>query len=195
MSKLSDNPEVKERIKKEFLQCMNEMPYSKITVKKLVERVGMSRQNLYRYYLSKDDILLDMIDDTLDQAYVIIELNLNNVDQNLGLIASSLEELIIPQKELINEILGGADEQIVLSHLNRFVRRVAGRWFREHAHKGIDHDYLDIVIAQYSGAGYHMMRAWAQIDDDLDPKKITTLVSRYVEGAFTAISEAMSPTP
>jgi AcrR family transcriptional regulator len=73
MTTLSDNPEVKEKIKTELFQCMLEMSYSKITVKKLVVRMGMSRQNFYRYYISKDDVLVDLIDNTLDAAYQIIE--------------------------------------------------------------------------------------------------------------------------
>lgn len=189
MIKLSDNQEVKERIKQELYRCMIEMPYNKITVKNLVARLGMSRQNFYRYYMSKDEILLDLIDDMLDAAYQVIELNVQLVSENVSLITDRLQELIIPRKEFIHEILNCSNDKVVFAHLHRFIRRVVGRLLRERNHTDIDQDYMDIVISKHTGSGYHMVKAWAQIDGELDESKLRYLISNFVDGLLREVGD------
>ena len=190
MSTLSDNSEVKEKIKSALFQCMLEMPYNKITVKKLVGRLGMSRQNFYRYYLSKDEVLLDLIDNTLDAAYQIIESNLEGIRDNVALVSRQIERLALPQKDLMNEILSCSNEKVVFSHGRSFVRRVVGRLLREKNHTDIDQDYLDNIISQYAGSGYHMVKTWAQNDSEIDSSKFRHLVFNFVDGWFKAVDDA-----
>lgn len=182
MNKLSDNQEVKGKIKAELYQCMVEMPYNKITIKNLVSRLGMSRQNFYRYYMSKDEILLDLIDDMLDAAYQVVELNIELVNDNIGFIADKIQELIVPRKEFINDILSCSNEKIVFSHLQSFVRRIVGRLLRERGQKDVDQDYMDIVISKYTGSGYHLVKSWSQIDGDFDESKLRRLIFNFMEG-------------
>ena len=191
MNKLSDNQEVKERIKKELYQCIIEMPYNKITVKNLVSRLGMSRQNFYRYYMSKDEILLDLIDDMLDAAYQVIELNINLISENVNLITDRIQELIAPRKEFINEILSCSNEKIVFSHLHRFVRRIVGRLLRESDQKDVDQDYMDIVISKYTGSGYYLVKSWAQIDGELDESKFRRLIFNFVNGLLSEMNDTL----
>ncbi|MGJ8686298.1 MAG: TetR/AcrR family transcriptional regulator [Spongiibacteraceae bacterium] len=190
MNKLSENSEVKNRIRDELFQCMREMPYSKITIKNLVERLGMSRQNFYRYYMSKDEILLDLIDTTLDVVYQIVESNFQLISSDLGIIAEQIEGLVNREKNLINEILSCPNKDVVFSHLQTFIRRVAGRLLRENNHTNIDQDYLDIIISQYTGSGYHLIKAWAQSDGDLDKLKFTSIITTYIGGLFGAVELA-----
>ena len=191
MIKLSDNQEVKERIKQELYRCMIEMPYNKITVKNLVARLGMSRQNFYRYYMSKDEILLDLIDDMLDAAYQVIELNINLISENVNLITDRIQELIAPRKEFINEILSCSNEKIVFSHLHRFVRRIVGRLLREGDQKDVDQDYMDIVISKYTGSGYYLVKSWAQIDGELDESKFRRLIFNFVNGLLSEMNDTL----
>lgn len=170
---------------------MLEMPYNKITIKKLVERLGMSRQNFYRYYLSKDDILLDLLDNTLDLAYQILEGNFGSSIHDLTLMTESIEAITIPRKSLINEILSCTSEKTVFNHLHGFVRRVVGRLLRERNQQYIDHDYLDLVISQHTGYGFHLAKAWAQTDNEIDPVKIRELIFSFLESLFKAVDRAI----
>ena len=189
MSNLSDNPEVKERIRTVFLKYMYEMPYQKITIKKLVEELGMSRQNFYRYYISKDDILLDIIDNTLDLAYQIVDLNVENIHANLTKVSEDVIELMISSKELVNEIMFSANQKVVFSHLQSFVRRVVGRVLRARNLKNIDHDYLDIIISQFTGSGYHLLMCWAQPDNSLDSVKLHKMIVEFLEGFLRSLED------
>ncbi|MCG8672074.1 MAG: TetR/AcrR family transcriptional regulator [Pseudomonadales bacterium] len=189
MSNLSENPEVKARIRAVFLKFMYEMPYQKITIKKLVEELGMSRQNFYRYYISKDDILLDIIDNTLDLAYQIVDSNVANIHENLSPVAADIIELMVSSKDLINEIIFSSNQKVVFTHIQGFVRRVVGRILRERNLKSIDHDYLDIIISQFTGSGYHLLKCWAQPDNALDSEKLHKMIIEFLEGFLRSLED------
>ena len=189
MNKLSDNQEVKEKIKKEFFQCMIEMPYNKITVKNLVSRLGMSRQNFYRYYMSKDEILLDLLDTMLDSAYEVIESNLMLDSDSANVMTERILVLIIPRKNFIHEILSCSNEDVIYTHLHRFIRRVVGRLLRERTHIDIDQDYMDIIISMYTGSGYHLVKSWAQIEGELEESKFRHLIFNFLDGFLRELDE------
>lgn len=187
MNTLSDNVEVKNRIKSELYQCILEMPYKKVTVKMLVARLGMSRQNLYRYYVSKDEILLDMLNSTLETTYQIIELNLKEFESNIEMVVLNIQDMIAGKRELINDIMFSSNEALVFSHLKSFVRRVVGRILREGDYVSIDHDYMDVVISQYTGSGFYLLKEWAQSSVDVSPEKLRKSMVVYIESLFQAV--------
>lgn len=189
MNKLSEKPEVKEKIRDVLYECMVEMPYNKITIKKIADRLGMSRQNFYRYYMSKDDILLDLIDINLDVVYGIVETNFEPSSPNTKLIAESIVVMIPAKKALLHEILSCTSEDIVFTHVSHFIRRLVGRFLRENQQKEIDQNYLDIIISQYAGSVYYLAKAWAQTDGNLEPTKLSHILQVYLDNLFMAIED------
>lgn len=65
MKKSAANELSKECIYSALLQLMEQMPYSEITVTDIAKRAGVSRMTYYRNYSSKDDILLQCVDEML----------------------------------------------------------------------------------------------------------------------------------
>ncbi|MGJ8687466.1 MAG: TetR/AcrR family transcriptional regulator [Spongiibacteraceae bacterium] len=187
---MSDNLEMKQKIKNEFFQCMLEMPYHKITTIKLAERLGMSRQNLYRYYLAKDDILRDILDDTLDVTYNLLEDHLHAGDHNVRLITMGVEAIIVERRQLANDILSCTNDEILLAHVRSFLRRVVGKLLRESDFSELDQDYLEVVISQHSGYGFYLVKAWAQCDSDLEPPKLQQLIYNFIDSLFKAVKLA-----
>ena len=61
------------RIKQELLSLLERRPYKKITMKRLAESLGMTRQNLYKHYSSKDEIILDVLQERLDLVFDLLE--------------------------------------------------------------------------------------------------------------------------
>ena len=61
----STNAFVKECIYTALLQLMEQQPYSEITVTDIAKRAGVSRMAYYRNYQSKDDILIENLDQML----------------------------------------------------------------------------------------------------------------------------------
>lgn len=65
MKKSTANELAKECIYTAFLQLVEQMPYSEITVTEIAKRAGVSRMTYYRNYSSKEDILIKQIDELL----------------------------------------------------------------------------------------------------------------------------------
>ncbi len=191
MKIMSDNPEIKAKIKDELFLIMQDEPYSKITITTLVERLGMSRQNFYRYYTSKDEILLELLDNTLEAMYHAGESLLPINAEDHAFLAEQLCNVIAPQKDMIKDILDSANNDVIFAHIQRFVRQVIGRILREGNHTNIDQDSLEMVIANSTGSGYHMISAWAKSDKQLDNKKFICFAKLYIDVFFESVKLAI----
>lgn len=181
MSRLSDNSDVKDRIKAEFLACLREFPYAQVSVKDLVERLGMSRQNFYRYYTSKEDILIDIVDDTFDRIYLLIEANIREIEMEPSRFFERVSPVFLLNRGLIREVLDRGTDDIVFSHSRRFVRRCVGRLLREKNMTVVNHDYLDVLIAKTAGGGFYAVKTWSQLAGDLDADDLRRLLLPLLE--------------
>ena len=66
------NNDVNEKIRSAFLSLLSEKSYSKVTFKEVASVTGMTRQNLYYYYESKENVLEDVIEEFFDRLYQTI---------------------------------------------------------------------------------------------------------------------------
>lgn len=190
MNLLSDNPEVKSKIKEEFVARLVEVSYQKVTVKDLATRLGMSRQNFYRYYASKEEILLDIVDDTFDKVYGILEENINLVESDLDAVAELLKPILFSHKVLIGEVLGRGTDDLVFSHAQKLMRRLFGRIIRERGMKVVDHDFFDIMVSKISASAFYTIQTWSHIEGELDDEKFSILFISILEEIVSHIELA-----
>ncbi|MBR5974362.1 MAG: TetR/AcrR family transcriptional regulator C-terminal domain-containing protein [Clostridiales bacterium] len=57
---------MKDAIKKTFIELLNEMPLSKITVKMIVEKCGINRNSFYYYYQDIPALIEELVKDEAD---------------------------------------------------------------------------------------------------------------------------------
>lgn len=156
MNRFSDNPEVKQRIRSAFLARLRAVPYARIPISDLAGRLAMSRQNFNRYYASKEEILLDVVDDTVELLYQVIDGNV----ARFGVDATQLTELLLPvlrqHRATLREVLNSGTDDVVFAHLGRFIRRIVGRLLREKNRTAANQNDLDVVIATLSGGCFHL---------------------------------------
>lgn len=69
------NIRVKTNITKALFQLMHEKSFSDITITELIRVAGVARVSFYRNYESKEDVLLTLIDDVLEQFQNTIDSN------------------------------------------------------------------------------------------------------------------------
>lgn len=60
----------RESICEALLNCLNEEPFRKITVKKIIEKAGVNRSTFYKYFLDKYD-LLDYYIEQVKQEFIM----------------------------------------------------------------------------------------------------------------------------
>jgi AcrR family transcriptional regulator len=173
-------PDTKAVIKETFLSLLLQKSYSKISVKGLATEIGMSRQNFYRYYVSKEDILIDVVDDTFDHLYNILESNLDTIDTNSDQLIDQLYDALLPTKFIIGEVLDRGTDEVVLGHVQNFIRRVLGRIIRSKELAVIDHDYLDLLVAKIAGGGFYLVKTWSKQEEELDENKFKSLMLPFL---------------
>lgn len=61
------NLRVKTSIAKSLLELMHQKSYASITITELIQAAGVARVSFYRNYESKEDVLLTLIDDVLEE--------------------------------------------------------------------------------------------------------------------------------
>ena len=63
---------VSERIKGSFLECVSETGFLKTNITQICKKAGIHRSTFYSYYRKKEDVLNDLIDDSLSNIDNII---------------------------------------------------------------------------------------------------------------------------
>lgn len=175
MGENSDTKDVKRRIRAEFVRSLKSSSYSKVTVKGLATSLSMSRQNFYHYYTSKEEILQDVVDDILETLYQTIDANMALLDTNPEGVLDLLTPMMLQNRRHIGEMMDRGTDEVVFSHLLRFVRRFIGRLLREKDINLVQHDLLDVLVRKLAGSWFQGIKAWSQLESDLSAEQLKSL--------------------
>jgi len=170
--------DVSEKIRSAFLELLGEKPYKRITFKELAIKSGMTRQNLYYYYKSKECVLEEIIEEFFDHLYESM--------RSLGKLEVNEEE---PGKALISEIVGALKENqevasllfsrdvnvVFINKQVAFFNRMLGSMIRAQNIKVNDPKYIHYLALQISGASYLPLREWLVVDREFPADRIVEL--------------------
>lgn len=182
--------DTQEKIKRGFYSLLSEMPYSKVTVKAVTNHLGMSRQNFYRYYLSKEEILLDIVDETFDGVYMVTEQHLLKDSFDTDKVTAQALEIIEGNKQVISSVLSSGTESIVFAHSIKFIRRLLGRIIRTHNMVIVDHDYLDILVEAFAAHAFHVVKSWSEHDFEVERAKVFLLLQPQFKNLINSLEVA-----
>ncbi len=118
------NLRVKVSIAKALLELMHKKSYSSITITELIQAAGVARVSFYRNYDSKEDVLLTLIDDVLEEYYHTLECDeigcytYQNVKNSFTYFQM--------YREIVLDLYQFGYGSILLEKLNRFHEEIAG---------------------------------------------------------------------
>ena len=165
------------RIKNSFLEQLNLIHYSKITMKGIAESLDMSRQNLYRHYSSKEDILGDIAEDLLEQVLVLFDqTELDSSSESWKLLLDHAVEIIYQQRDYLVPIFKSDTDEITFRFLKSFVTRVLGRLARQNNIVISDHDYFELIVWNLTGASFYVVKNWASSDMKVPLEKVKIII-------------------
>lgn len=118
------NLRVKESITTTLFQLMHEKSISDISISELIRRAGVARVSFYRNYESKEDVLVTLIEDVLEQYRDTIDSNETSfyTYQNV----SRSFEFFKMYGEFVLDLYQFGYGSVLLEKLNRFHEEVAG---------------------------------------------------------------------
>ena len=146
------NLRVKKNITTALLKLMHEKSFSDITISELIGEAKVARVSFYRNYTSKEDVLLTLIDDVLEQFRSTIETGEDNYYTYENVRRSFL--YFRKYDRIVLDLHRFGYGSILLEKLNRFHEEVAGTM--------PTHSIEKYELYIYMGALYNTAMMWIQ---------------------------------
>lgn len=146
------NLRVKNNITKALLKLMHEKSFSDISISELIRTANVARVSFYRNYDSKEDVLLTLIEDVLEQYRDTIDSNETDyyVYQNVR----RSFEYFKKYGDFVLDLYQFGYGSILLEKLNRFHEQIAGTMPNSSIEK--------YQLYMYMGALYNTAIVWLQ---------------------------------
>lgn len=181
---------ITEQTQAHLIDLLAHRPYSKISFTELAEAVGVSRQGLYHYYGSKDDILALIIEDLLDEIYLettqnTARLNSDSVQE----LCLRVADILLENKTTMRTIFTSELNEVLIQKLTSFLKRVFGLHIRRNCLTLRHWEEIDYLALMLAGALFHSLKKWVH-DDFIWPKEnliamLYPLLSHSIESIET----------
>lgn len=164
-----------QEIKKALIALMREYQYKDITVKQIILESELSRKTFYRNYNSKDDVLISLVKNSLEDYFSII----NNEDVY---ILSTIFSFVDKNKELLSLL----DKNDMLNVVLQYINRYGFEYRKKHLSSSnpftqlfdsLDSDYL---IALNCGAIWNVVSLWIHQGMKDSPDSVRATISEYL---------------
>lgn len=157
------NMRVKGNITKALFDLMHEKSFSDISISELIRTAGVARVSFYRNYESKEDVLLKLVEDVLEQFRDTIDCNEADY-YTYGNIRRSFE-YFKKYGEFVLDLYRFGYGSILLEKLNRFHEEIAGTMPNSSIEK--------YQLYMYMGALFNTAIMWLQNGAKEDAEDIT----------------------
>lgn len=173
--------DTRERVQSGFLQLIVDKPYSRITMTSLAAELGMSRQNLYRYYSSKDQILADTLEETLHPLLKMAEeVDVSKPpDEQWNRLMDRTFRLVDNHRTIMMAVLKSGEDELLYKVLKSFVVRALGSFIRASGMTIHDHEYFDAITSHLSGGFFYLFKSWGEGGMTISVEKIARIQKTY----------------
>lgn len=146
------NIRVKNSITATLLQLLNEKSISEISISEIITKAGVARASFYRNYASKEDVIITLINDVLEEFRENICYADNNYYTYENIYRSF--EYFSKYAVQVTDLHRFGYGSILLENLNHFHEEVAGTM----SHKSIE----KYELYMYIGSLYNTAMIWLQ---------------------------------
>lgn len=168
----SPSSTTKERIKVEFLKQLNLTSYSEIRIKDIASVLDMSRQNFYKYYHSKQEILADITGDLFASAEALIESLPPDVEFTQDVFTDLFWEVAVNNRQILMLMHNREADEQVFQLVRSAVVRLFGRLARKNDIVIKDHDYFELLVQSTTGTFFYGLKSWASPESDVSLDKV-----------------------
>ncbi|MDR1893326.1 MAG: TetR/AcrR family transcriptional regulator [Spirochaetales bacterium] len=109
----------KEWMLQALLLLMEEMPYEKITVSHIARKAGVARQTFYRNYASKDDIIIQYLDNILSIHFVKAASIRDKKGRDTLILTFSFQSFL-EHKQRLAQLWRNGDERLFFIHVQKW---------------------------------------------------------------------------
>lgn len=154
--------ETSERIRAALLGVLREKPWDKVRMSELARLSGTSRQNLYRYYHSREEILRAVFDDMFEEFYETAEPYLKEFDSDLAYTVNLLAYTVTwNHREDFVTLAGCEADALLVQLLKQYFQRLIGALLRYRGIRPANPEQLEVITDLLSGGTFQALKRWA----------------------------------
>lgn len=191
----SNSDDVIEKIRATFLTLLASKPYKQITFKEIAAESGMTRQNLYYYYKSKENVLEDIIEEFFSLMYEeMVNFDLSKLGESsqdelgkalLMAIVNALKE----HEDIARRLFARDVNIIFINKMVAFFNRILGSLIRAQNLTVNDPKYIHYLALQMAGSSFLPMREWLLVDRDFPAERIVELAQPMTKQIIQALKD------
>lgn len=165
-----------------FLELLSEKNFNDITVSDITRKARIARPTFYLHYKTKQDLLVEYLDEVFKKYLEEIQPVLNQKDQYTLSIA--LFNQVQKNEPYLRSLLNGDTTIIIQDKLHQYMQEVFGMQLRAQIGKRstlIPEDVQKFSIAAVAGMAYSLIVLWLEEGMQHDPEymgKLLYTVSR-----------------
>jgi AcrR family transcriptional regulator len=184
MSNKDEDPRVirtKALIVDALVSLMQENPYKKVKIQDIAKRAKLARQTFYLHYQTKDDVLLEYINDVFETFYQEIEQHIIASPEPDPIVSWHLFKQWQMHAPFARLVIEADIENLVIKSFKNYIARVMGLYIRNHEVKLKDPEALAFLVDYLAGASWMMLQRWVQQDFKYPLEKIASLYSEITQ--------------
>ncbi|PKM22554.1 MAG: hypothetical protein CVV10_03720 [Gammaproteobacteria bacterium HGW-Gammaproteobacteria-14] len=182
-SEASQQERAPQAIREAFIGLAATHGYRGVKMAEVASRAGMSRQNLYRYYRSREELYRATLDELFDGFWQQAEPLFADFDDSLSEQINLTAMVVAGQHADILRLLADpALNDLSLSMLRRYYTRVLGALLRQRQIQQVDRQQMEVVVSMVSGASLAALRQWLDGDMQMPPSGMARIMSHVFNG-------------
>lgn len=165
-----------------LMQLMKEIPFSKITIRDIVNCAGLTRQTFYHNFESKEDVLVYKLDSLFAGFFsYLAEKKIADCESIIWFYFRYWQRNIDFLTLLINNNL----TYIIKHRYPEYFKMIRVLFLDDKDISELEKQY---VISFIGGAVINLLEAWVATGQVLTPREMASLVMRILEGQFYGLT-------
>lgn len=184
MSNKDNDPRVirtKALIVDALVSLMQDTPYKKVKIQDIAKHANLARQTFYLHYQSKDDVLLDYINNVFETFYQEIEQHIIASPEPDPIISWHLFKQWQQHADFARLIIEADIEHLVIKSFKNYITRVMGLYIRNHVVQLKDPEALGFLVDYLAGASWMVLQRWIQQDFKYPLEKVASLYTEITQ--------------
>ncbi|MDX1456404.1 MAG: TetR/AcrR family transcriptional regulator [Marinobacter sp.] len=183
----------KQAIRQALIDLLVQRPFADIQVKDLVAQAGIARATFYLHFKSRDELLLDYIDEMFEGFFVEIEEALAHADLLDEGAAERMFATFSREKAFSRVLTQDSVQAILQGRFRSYLARIVGRVVRESSGFKLSPGQMAYLIDFWAGGSFLLIKRWVERDFQPSEAEMAQLYAKLTLSSARALMEGGEP--
>ena len=179
----------RQALRKALVALMKQQDFSRIQVKDVVEQAGIARATFYLHFKSKEELLLDYIDEMFETFFERIEADLIDASALDERVATRVFETFYAEKDFSAVLTQESVQPLLMNRFRGYMARIIGHMLRETRGFSPPASQLDYLISFWAGGSLLLIRQWVANDFQPSEEEMGQMYSKLTLSGMRALME------